>query len=304
MSSDDQVHLGLHIEHDVAAAIDAWRDWLTREKHASTRTINAYQHDLHVFLNYLGQQRGAVGMRQLKGLVSNDISRYCDSRAAKGQAAASVARILATLRNFFRFLVIHHYIPASPVDSLNAPHVPKKTGEALSRQQVLDSLQTLMDLNDAPWLAKRDLALFGLLYGAGLRLGEALHLNRGEITSEKRLIISAASGKKRTVDLSPWITAAIAAYLKACPQQLNDQQPLFVGVRGKRLNPGVVQRQMRRLRSLLGLSSEVTPHTLRQSFALHRHARGDDVATIQRLLGHAYPSSTQRYLKPSVSDQS
>lgn len=298
MSSEDRIPVDVDIQPELAAAIAAWREWLTQESHVSVRTLYAYGHDLNGFFSHLRQQRQSpIGLQQLKDLAPEAISRYCDACRANRQAPASVARILSTLRNFFRFLATHQYLPASPVDRLNPPPVPKRTGETLSQQQVLDSLRTLMDLNDAPWLAKRDLALFGLLYGAGLRLGEALNLNRGAMTPGNDLVISAASGRKRSVKLPPWVKAAIAAYLGVCPYELDDHQPLFVGVRGKRLNPGVVQRQMRRLRSYLGLSSEVTPHTLRQSFALHRHASGDDVVTIQRLLGHAYPSSTHRYLK-------
>jgi integrase/recombinase XerC len=143
--------------------------------------------------------------------------------------------------------------------------------------------------------------LFGLLYGAGLRLGEALSLNRDDIFDKDIVVISGSKGKVRRVLLPLWVANGIADYLAVCPITVDPQKPLFLGISGKRLNPGVVQRQMRRLRGILGFSSEVTPHTLRRSFALHRHVKGDDIHTIQDLLGHTYTSTTLRCLKPYKS---
>ena len=183
----------------------------------------------------------------------------------------------------------------------------------------LVNLEAVGDLSDEPWVARRDTALLLLLYGCGLRIGEALALNRGqapaglpteaasgtkaglpaEAASGTKaggtMVITGKGGKQRMVPVLPVVARAMDDYLAACPYPLGDDDPLFVGVRGKRLNAGVVQRQVRRLRALLGLPETATPHALRHSFATHLLSGGGDLRTIQELLGHASLSTTQRY---------
>jgi integrase/recombinase XerC len=134
-----------------------------------------------------------------------------------------------------------------------------------------------------------------LLYGCGLRIGEALGLNRGEAPRAESMVITGKGGKQRLVPVLPIVVEAIDAYLELCPHRLGPDDPLFVGVRGKRLQPAIVQQQMRRLRGHLGLAETATPHALRHSFATHLLAGGGDLRTIQELLGHASLSTTQRY---------
>jgi len=150
-------------------------------------------------------------------------------------------------------------------------------------------------LQDEPWTAARDIALLTLLYGCGLRLGEALGLNRGQTPKGEVMVITGKGNKQRLVPLLPAVVEAIEDYAAQCPWKGGADFPLFVGARGKRLNPGVVQRQVRRLRGLLGLPETATPHALRHSFATHLLAGGGDLRTIQELLGHASLSTTQRY---------
>ena len=146
-----------------------------------------------------------------------------------------------------------------------------------------------------PWLAARDAALFTLLYGCGLRIGEALGLDVGDVPEGDVLTVTGKGNKQRLVPVLPVILERIRRYLDLCPFGLGPEDPLFVGARGKRLNPGVVQRQMRKIRADLGLPETATPHALRHSFATHLLADGGDLRTIQELLGHASLSTTQRY---------
>ena len=134
-----------------------------------------------------------------------------------------------------------------------------------------------------------------LLYGGGLRISEALNLNREDISEGDTMVITGKGNKQRLVPVLPVVVQAIKAYLDSCPFKLKKDSPLFVGARGKRLNPGVVQRQMRKVRALLSLPATATPHALRHSFATHLLADGGDLRTIQELLGHASLSTTQRY---------
>jgi integrase/recombinase XerC len=289
-------------EPNLASVIETWQVWLQHSKCASARTRSAYGQDLAAFLSYFKKLRkDPLKLQHLQTMTAEDFQAYCEFCLAKSQAASSVARTLCALRNFFSFLKKEGLVTKIALDQIAAPPISKREPKSLSIQEIRKALQTLVDLSDEPWLAKRDLALFGLLYGAGLRLGEALSLNRDDIFDKDIVVISGSKGKVRRVLLPLWVANGIADYLAVCPITVDPQKPLFLGISGKRLNPGVVQRQMRRLRGILGFSSEVTPHTLRRSFALHRHVKGDDIHTIQDLLGHTYTSTTLRCLKPYKS---
>ena len=145
------------------------------------------------------------------------------------------------------------------------------------------------------WIADRDVAVLTLLYGCGLRIGEALGLNQEEAPAGEAMVITGKGNKQRLVPILPVVVKAIESYQTSCPFPLSGEDPLFVGARGKRLNAGVVQRMMRGLRAQMGLPETATPHALRHSFATHLLAGGGDLRTIQELLGHASLSTTQRY---------
>ena len=144
------------------------------------------------------------------------------------------------------------------------------------------------------WIGARDEALFTLLYGAGLRLGEALSL-RHKDTGRDRLTVTGKGNKQRTVPVLPIVQRALAKYLAECPYASKGDDHLFVGMRGEVLNPAVAQRQLRGVRRALGLPDSVTPHALRHSFATHLLASGADLRGLQELLGHASLSTTQLY---------
>jgi integrase/recombinase XerC len=154
-------------------------------------------------------------------------------------------------------------------------------------------------VDEPPWVSKRDLALFLLLYGTGLRIGEALGLDRRAVGAAPAalgaLTVTGKGGKQRLVPVLPAIAHALADYLDACPRQPAGDAPLFLGVRGKRLQSAVVRRHMQQVRRLAGLPENATPHALRHSFATHLLAGGADLRVIQELLGHASLSTTQGY---------
>lgn len=278
------------------SAIAAWQDWLHQERRAANHTVEAYGCDLFLFLNHVSQHLShPVSLADLQVLEPEDFSKYCAYRSAQGLSASSIARCLSTLRNFFRFLNDRKLVSNPSINAVAAPKAPKPGVKALSDEQARKALEFITDLSDTPWIAKRDQALFALLYGSGLRLGEALALTRAQAPQGKRLVI-AGKDKERVVAVLPSVPTVIAEYLRTCPYRLADDQPLFVGIRGKPLNPGVVQRQMRRLRRLLGLPDKMTPRAFRNCFAQRLCAEGSDLQTIQRLLGHAHLFSTQRSL--------
>ncbi|MSO91900.1 MAG: tyrosine recombinase XerC [Rhodospirillales bacterium] len=273
-----------------------WQAWLADERRMSARTTEAYAHDIHAFFAFLAEHLGhPPGLDDLASLRATDFRSYLASRASAGLARTSTARAMSTIRGFFRFLTRAGLADNAVLAAVRTPKVPKSIPKALTPEEALEAVETASELSDEPWVAKRDTALFTLLYGCGLRIGEALGLKRRDLPTGDTMVVTGKGRKQRLVPVLAEVRAAIADYVQACPYQPGDDGPLFLGVRGDALNPGVVQRQMRRLRALLGLSESATPHALRHSFATHLLAGGGDLRTIQELLGHASLSTTQRY---------
>ncbi len=286
----------------VSSAIDAWRTWLSNERRVSANTMLAYGRDIAAFLTFVCNHLGAPpSLHDLDTLTTADFRAYLAARTSRRMARTSTARTMATLRSFFRFLDKRNLAHNAAVFAIRAPKLPKAVPKPLSENEALKSIDCAMDLCDKSWIGLRDAALFIFLYGCGLRIGEALALNRQDAPSGDAMMVSGKGNKQRIVPILPAVANAIGTYLDACPYRLRGEDPLFVGAQGKRLNPGVVQRQMRRVRALLALPETATPHALRHSFATHLLAGGGDLRTIQELLGHASLSTTQRYTEVDVT---
>jgi integrase/recombinase XerC len=285
----------LHPEVAVLAA--AWLDWLAHEKRQASATVKAYRADLDGFLAFCAEHLGEPpGPARLTGLRAADFRAWLAERHRKGLARTSTARALAALRSFYRYLDREHGRHNPALRALRTPRLPRRLPRPLSPGQALE----LLDATPAgpDWLTRRDAALLLLLYGAGLRIGEALALERGAVGRDPArlhsLLITGKGGRQRLVPVLPVIAAAIADYLAACPYE-EVAGPLFLGARGKRLQAPIVRRLMQDLRRRLGLAESATPHALRHSFATHLLGGGADLRTIQELLGHASLSTTQGY---------
>ena len=208
---------------------------------------------------------------------------------------------MAAVRGFLRFLDRHGLAHVPAAESLRTPKLPRTLPRPLSEIEAAAALDAMHRLSDTPWIALRDRALLAMLYGCGLRIGEALALKRGAAPLADALVITGKGGKQRVVPVLDVVASAVAAYIGACPYDPGPAGPLFLGVRGGPLAAGVAQRQVRRLRTLLGLAETVTPHAFRHSFATHLLAGGGDLRSIQELLGHASLSTTQRYTAVDLS---
>ena len=280
---------------DLQEQIEAWRRWLAVEKRASIHSLAAYERDLGAFLAFLAEyQGGAPSLTSLKKLNRGDLRGWLAERAGRGLKASSTARALSVLRGFYRFLARRGLAENAVVLGLKNPKMPKAVPKALTRAEAADALDNVGELSEEPWVGKRDAALLTLLYGCGLRLGEALSLKRRDQAAARsgRLTITGKGRKQRVVPVLPIVAAALDDYVAACP---HSHDPLFLGVRGGPLNPRIVQGRLQSLRLLLGLPASATPHALRHSFATHLLAGGGDLRAIQELLGHASLSTTQRY---------
>ncbi|MFQ5972053.1 MAG: tyrosine recombinase XerC [Alphaproteobacteria bacterium] len=278
-----------------------WRRWLRHERRASPHTRDAYAADVAGFLRFLAEHIGrAPDLSDLASLGHRDFRAWLARRMTAGKARTSTARALSGVRSYFRYLDLTGLVHNATLGAMRGPRLPRSVPKALSVEQAVDVPSAATELQPTDWVGKRDTAVFSLLYGCGLRIGEALGLDRRDFPGAgaregRSLVITGKGGKQRVVPLLPVVASAIADYVAACPFQLDPGGPLFVGVRGKRLGPRVVQGQMRKLKVWLGLPPEATPHALRHSFATHLLAAGGDLRTIQELLGHASLATTQRY---------
>ena len=281
---------------DVAAALAAWRSWLADERRLSRHTLAAYCRDVIGFLGFLVEHLGAVpALPHLAGLAPADLRAWLAWLAGRGRTRTSMARAMASVRSFCRFLERQGIAHVPAVLAVRTPKLPHALPRALAAHEALAVVEDADMLSAVPWIAARDVALFSLLYGCGLRIGEALSLPRRAVPLREMLRVVGKGDKERVVPVLPAVRDAVTRYVSLCPFQVAPEEALFLGAKGGRLDPGVVQRQMRRARRRLGLPETATPHALRHSFATHLLASGGDLRTIQELLGHASLSTTQRY---------
>ncbi|MDA8050107.1 MAG: tyrosine recombinase XerC [Rhodospirillales bacterium] len=273
-------------------------DWLAAERRASPRTVAAYGADLGQFLGFLTGHLGEEpGLAALARLAARDFRAWLAALAAAGNGAASRARHLAAVRGFFRYLARRRGIENAALELLRTPRKARRLPRALSIEAAGKLVAEIGEEAETPAEAARDTALFALLYGSGLRIGEALGLSVGDAPLPDRndlLCVRGKGAKERLVPVLPAVRRAIAEWLAHHPDR-HSAAPLFVGVRGKRLAAGVAERRLRAFRRLHGLPEHTTPHALRHSFATHLLAAGGDLRSIQELLGHASLSTTQLY---------
>lgn len=282
--------------------------YLASEKQLAKKTREAYGRDLGAFLNFLaGHLGGPVSLGDLAALSPRDFRSYLAKRRNDGLASRSLSRALSAIRMFFRFLDRKGLLKNDAVSAISGPKLPHGVPKPLNVSKALeitDDPSAGEALSAPEWVIARDTAVMTLLYGSGLRISEALGLNgqdaphgaqgaQGSVPDIMR--ISGKGGKERVVPVLPVAQDAIARYLNLCPFVLSPGGPLFVGVRGRRLSPRIIQLVMQRLRGALGLPETATPHALRHSFATHLLGHGADLREIQELLGHSSLSTTQIY---------
>lgn len=277
-------------------ALYGWLEWLAFEKRASPHTLDGYARDVAGFLSFLTDHFGFMpGLKELKGLGAVDFRAWLARQSNAGNSRTTIARHASTLRTLFKYLEREGIASNAAIHALRTPKVPKSLPKALTVEDAIEAVELADELADEPWIGKRDRALLKLLYGSGLRLSEALNLNVRDLPEGDTLVITGKGSKQRVVPILDVVKRDIETYIKASPFPMTPQSPLFLGARGGRLNPGIAQAMVRRVRAMLNLPDTVTPHALRHSFATHLLAGGGDLRTIQELLGHASLSTTQRY---------
>lgn len=276
--------------------IKNWLSWLKNERRYSEHTVDAYARDLACFVNFFGEDDTYIDLDFIKNMGIRDFRRFVANRSAQYIEKSSVAREISTLKNFFKWLDKVHILKNTAISLLSSPRLPKVLPKSLDVEDAQDLLKTAKTFAKDDWQGLRDQAVLILLYGCGLRISEALSLNVGDITAKTQFLrIKGKGSKERIVPLLPIVKEAVKRYLSAVPYDLKINEPLFVGARGERLSPRIIQRQLQKIRAYMGLPDTVTPHALRHSFATHLLSEGTDLRSIQELLGHASLTTTQRY---------
>ena len=282
-----------------------WLEQLKHERRASVHTVRAYDDDLKRFLSFLGEHFGAtVSERTLEKLTPADIRAFITRRRAEGLGSKGVARALAAVRSFYRYMAREGVLDNAAARAIRTPRIPKTLPRPISEVDLERALEEAaipkkprQPKNKAlmEFLAARDVALLTLLYGAGLRISEGLSLKRGDVPLSTSLTIVGKGKKERSIPVLPVLREAIAAYVAAIPYSGGPSTALFLSQRGKPMSAREAQRLMEKLRLRLGLGERATPHALRHSFATHLLKNGGDLRAVQELLGHASLSTTQTY---------
>jgi integrase/recombinase XerC len=272
-----------------AALIERWRDHLAHGRRRSAHTVRAYVATAERLIVFLQEHRGgAVDAAMLASLEAADLRAFLALRRGDGIGNASAARELSAVRGFLTFA------GAEP-PRLKGPRVKKGVPRPVSPDEAVALAEDVQERARAPWIGARDWAVLLLLYGAGLRIGEAVGLTGAVLPLGETLRVTGKRDKTRIVPLLPRVRDAIEDYLRICPHPASKDQPLFRGARGGPLSPALIRRAVQGARGRLGLSDRTTPHALRHSFATHLLGRGADLRALQELLGHASLSSTQIY---------
>ena len=271
-----------------------WLHYLQDERRYPDNTLLAYQRDLEDYGAFLHAD-SLDEMPPTRAVFR----RYLAQLQSRGLARTTIARRISTLRSYYRYGVRQKGANIPDLSWMKAPKIAAPLPKAITQSQTDDLLSALAKAPIEGWQKQRDYTVLLLLYGAGLRLSEALNLTMADLPLTDWLRLTGKGGKIREIPLLPIIGVAVNAYLDqrpfAGPSEQPADAPLFLSSRGNALGPRAVQRRIEALRVAANLPSHTTPHALRHAFATSLLAGGGDLRAIQQLLGHASLSTTQRY---------
>ena len=294
-TTNDTIELPLGADLD--RAVGDWLAYLRHERGSAEKTLDAYARDVRQFLCHLAADLGhAPCLADLQRLEPKTFRAFLASRRRTGAVSRSLARTLSALRQFFRWLDAQGKVTNRVVLQLASPKVPHSVPKPLTIAKAAGVVEASAGA-ELEWTLARDAAVLLLLYGAGLRIAEALSIKLKDAPVGDRdvLRVTGKGGKERLVPVLPVVRSAVARYLALNPYPLGPEEALFRGAKGGPLSPRIIQLAMERMRAALDLPATATPHALRHSFATHLLSSGGDLRQIQELLGHASLSTTQAY---------
>ncbi len=283
-------------ENDFADQLIKWEQHL-RAKNMSRHTLRAYGLDMAQFVNFLAKHLGKPpSINDLSVVSIIDFRSWMVEMVIKdGLSSSSRARSLSGVKNFISWLDAQGTMHNPAINIVRRPKIRKTLPRPLFKEQAIDVAGFSGTSEKQEWTGLRNMALFTMLYGCGLRINEALSLNMENRPRGGILRVMGKGGKQREVPVIDIVDKNLSIYLNACPHIRDNDTPIFLGTRGKRLNQGVAQLAMRNLRAEFKLAENATPHALRHSFATHLLQEGLNIREIQELLGHSSLSSTQIY---------
>ncbi len=276
------------------ALIESWRAHLADSRRRSIHTVIAYVATAERLTAWMADMDGKDADRAaITALTTGDLRAYLASRRADGIGNSSAARELSALRAFLHFVGGEH----ASIPVLRGPRVKPGVPRPVNPDQAVALARDIAETAREGWIGARDWAVLLLLYGAGLRIGEAMGLTGDVLPLSETIRVIGKRSKMRVVPLLPQVRSAIEAYVDLCPYPMQKDVPIFRGARGGPLSPALIRRAVQGARGRLGLHDRTTPHALRHSFATHLLGRGADLRSLQELLGHASLSSTQIYTR-------
>jgi integrase/recombinase XerC len=276
-----------------ANILEAWGNHLAQGRRLSPHTVRAYVATAARMLDEVGEADWAALARLDSTALRSQLAR----RRASGIGNASAARELSALKSFIQFAQAQAGLTNHTPPRMRGPRIKKGLPRPVTPDEAVGLAAMVADDAAEPWIGARDRAVLLLLYGAGMRIAEALSLTGAHLPLGEVLTVTGKGGKQRVVPLLPIVRDAVADYLAKCPWPMTRDAPLCRGAKGGGLAAGMVQKAVARARIVLGLPGTATPHALRHSFATHLLSAGADLRSLQELLGHASLGSTQIYTK-------
>ena len=275
--------------------VNGFLEYLKKERSYSPHTIKAYKTDLIQFSRFV-KEYGGTGSFNVSSVDKKTVQHFVGSLTEKGLSPKSTGRKLASIKSFFRYLLKHAHVESNPASTVKAPKQHASLPKFLQKE-VLEQILSYSDKDD--WQLKRDKTILELLYSTGIRLGELVAIDMGDVQiNQKTVKVFGKGGKERIVPFGGKAAEALDFYLKErniyVHKDLNDN-PLFISRQGLRISPRTVQSRLKKLFDSVAAGSGFTPHLMRHTFATHLLNHGADIRAVKELLGHASLSSTQIY---------
>lgn len=270
--------------------ITGYEQWLITEKNASTNTLCSYLRDVRQFIDYLSVKKCTPEKAKQQVL-----DQYVKQLAAQGKSAATVTRCIASLKSFYTYLMISGYVSSNPAKNITSVKAERKLPQILTNKEV-DLFLEQPECTDPK--GYRDKAMLELLYATGIRVSELISLDLNNLNLAAGIVRCTSGNKTRIIPIYPSAVRALTEYVdKIRPQMIEDpdENALFVNLNGRRMSRQGFWKIIKYYQEKAGIKKEITPHTLRHSFAAHLLENGADLHSIQEMLGHADISSTQIY---------
>ena len=271
--------------------IDGYKQYLSEERHASANTLSSYLRDVRQFLAYLQ----SVGTRSVLQAAASDIEEYMRWMTGRGKSAATVTRSVASLKSYYHYLVLEGRLKKNPVQDVTPLKVKRHLPQILTGKEVELFLEQPQCVDAKGY---RDHAMLELLYATGIRVSELIALDVSDLNLSAGIIHCAGKSKERVIPLYPAAIKALRDYVEEIRPSMiaaPDETALFVNMNGERMSRQGFWKIIKYYQQKAQIDKDITPHTLRHSFAAHLLENGADLHSIQEMLGHADISSTQIY---------